>query len=71
MPYLTQDIVGTASRFTYGKKGDKVEIYSDHNNVLIVERSDGLRFSVKTIHLSNEKVDRDVDKIPDVRRKNK
>lgn len=69
MPYLTQDIIGTASRMTYGKTGDEVKIYSNHDNVFIVERHDGLRFSVNKRHLSEEKVDRPVEKIKEMIKK--
>lgn len=60
MPYLTSDIVGTSSRITYGKKGDKVKIYSDHENVYIVENEGGLRFCVNKKELSNKKIEKDL-----------
>ena len=59
MPYLTQDIVGTSSRRTYGKKGDLVKIYSDHDNVKIVENPDGFRFAVNEKFLSNKKIEKE------------
>jgi hypothetical protein len=60
MPYLTQDIVGSASRFCYGKKGDEVRIYSNHQNVLIVENESGIRFGVLEIQISNDKIEPDI-----------
>jgi len=54
MPYLISDIVGTSSRIDYGRQGDLVTIYSDHDNVFIVENSQGFRFAVRKDFLSDK-----------------
>ena len=60
MPYLTSDIVGSSSRITFGKRGDKVQIYSDHQNIYIVENAKGIRFSVLKHTLSDKKIEPDL-----------
>ena len=67
--YLTQDIVGSSSRLCFGKKGDKVKLFTNHDNVKIVENDSGFRFSVHESHLSKELVIPDVDKIVEKKKK--
>ena len=54
--YLKEDIIGAASRITYGLKGDKVTLIRQEIDICLVELNDQ-RFFVKYEKLSEEKVE--------------
>lgn len=54
--YLKEDIIGAASRITYGLKGDKVTIIRNGIDMCLVELNEQ-RFFVKYEKLSEEKVE--------------
>ena len=53
--YLTEDIIGAASRIVYGRKGDKVEVIRKELDLCFVNNH-GNRFFVRYEKLSEEKV---------------
>lgn len=53
--YLTEDIIGAASRIVYGRKGDKVEVIRKELELCFVNNH-GNRFFVRYEKLSEEKV---------------
>lgn len=53
--YLTEDIIGAASRIVYGRKGDKVEVIRKDLDLCFVNNH-GNRFFVRYEKLSEEKV---------------
>lgn len=54
--YLKEDIIGAASRITYGLKGDKVTLIRQDIDICLVELNEQ-RFFVKYEKLSEEKVE--------------
>ena len=54
--WLKEDIVGAASRITYGLKGDQVAIIREELEMCLVELNNQ-RFFVRYEKLSEEKVD--------------
>lgn len=54
--YLKEDIIGAASRITYGLKGDKVTLIRQEIDICLVELNEQ-RFFVKYEKLSEEKVE--------------
>lgn len=49
----------------YGKQGDDVEMISDCGNVCIVQSKDGNKFPVRTELLTEQKIDRKTEAVPD------
>jgi len=56
--YLTEDIIGAASRIVYGLKGDKIEVIREELDLCLVMNK-GIRFFVRYEKLSKEKVNPD------------
>jgi formylmethanofuran dehydrogenase subunit D len=53
---LKEDVVGMYSKIQYGKAGDEVKVVSEHGDMVIVENTEGSRFPMLKIHLTEEKV---------------
>ena len=51
--YLTEEYRGAASRFLYGKKGDKVTVISIKDNMALVDLN-GVKFFVRVTKLSDK-----------------
>ena len=45
--YLTEDIIGAASRHIYGKKGDRVYVVKNQIDMFVVINEKGDKFFVK------------------------
>lgn len=59
--FLTVDIISAFHRKAYGHAGDPVKVIADHGNVVMVEDSEGYKFSVLKTEIRDEK-----DSVPDV-----
>ena len=66
--YLTQDIIGAASRIVYGRKGDQVEVIRKDLDLCFVNNL-GTRFFVRYEKLSEEKIDPATEAIKESTRK--
>lgn len=53
--FLTVDIISAFNRKVYGHAGDPVKAISDHGDVVMVEDSEGYKFSVLKTELRDEK----------------
>jgi formylmethanofuran dehydrogenase subunit D len=53
---LKEDVVGMYSKIEYGKAGDEVKVVSEHGDMVIVENTEGSRFPMLKIHLTEEKI---------------
>lgn len=51
--YLKEDVIGTASRIVYGRKGDKVYILKNEINMCLVMNESESKFYVKSDLLSS------------------
>lgn len=59
MIYYIQDDVISYNFKVYARKGDKVSLISDRDNVVIVEDEKGYRFSTKKTNITKQKVEKD------------
>lgn len=54
--YLTEDIIGAATRKLYAKKGETVQVINDTRDLILVQGASE-RFHVHPYQLSEEKVE--------------
>jgi len=51
---LKEDVVGMYSKIEYGKAGDEVKVVSEHGDMVIVENTEGNRYPMLKIYLTEE-----------------